>query len=257
MQMDRGRDVMIVTGARVFYAGLLGARMKPRKLGGAGIYVAPSGRFRLRFGDGPWQERASAFIPPWTAHEVASDGARIISLLIEPESVAPDALARLARDFGEAPDQAAIARLRAAPAAAAGRMETEDLDRLTLGRALAPRALDKRIAAALALIDEQGLEAPIAADDCAAAAGLSTSRFLHLFKDETGTAFRNHRAWRRARSFLHLANSEDSLTDAAFSLGYPDSSHFSRSIRKTFGLKPRSIRIGSKGLAVHAPPLPA
>jgi len=46
------------------------------------------------------------------------------------------------------------------------------------------------------------------------------------------------------------ANREDSLTDVALDLGYPDSSHFSHSIRASFGLQPRSIREGSRGMKV-------
>jgi AraC-like DNA-binding protein len=43
---------------------------------------------------------------------------------------------------------------------------------------------------------------------------------------------------------------DDSLTEVALDLGYPDSSHFSHSIRACFGLQPRSIRRGSRGMKV-------
>jgi AraC-like DNA-binding protein len=78
-----------------------------------------------------------------------------------------------------------------------------------------------------------------------------------LFKDQTGVSFRNVRMWKRARRFLEWANQEGSLTDVALDLGYPDSSHFSHSIRRIYGLKPRSIRNGSRGLQVlsNAPAL--
>ena len=90
----------------------------------------------------------------------------------------------------------------------------------------------------------------VSAAMCGAAVGLSTSRFLHLFKENTGIPFRSLRMWKRARRFLDHANREDSLTDVALGLGYPDSSHFSHSIRASFGLQPRAIREGSRGMRV-------
>ena len=79
------------------------------------------------------------------------------------------------------------------------------------------------------------------AADCAASAGLSPSRFLHLFKEQTGVSFRAFRAWKRARHLLHFANQDINLAHLAQDIGYPDSTHFSHSIRRFYGLKPRAI----------------
>ena len=93
---------------------------------------------------------------------------------------------------------------------------------------------------------------PVTAASCATEAGLSPSRFLHLFKEETGISFRSFRAWKRARHLLHFANQDINLAHLAQDIGYPDSTHFSHSIRRFYGLKPRAIFSGSRDLAIYS-----
>ena len=92
---------------------------------------------------------------------------------------------------------------------------------------------------------------PVTAASCAAEAGPFASRFLHLFKQETGISFRSFRAWKRARHLLHFANQDLNLAHLAQDIGYPDSTHFSHSIRRFYGLKPRAIFSGSRDLAIY------
>jgi AraC-like DNA-binding protein len=92
----------------------------------------------------------------------------------------------------------------------------------------------------------------VTAASCAAEVGLSPSRFLHLFKEETGISFRSFRAWKRARHLLHFANQDINLAHLAQDIGYPDSTHFSHSIRRFYGLKPRAIFSGSRDLAIYS-----
>src|SRR5258707_12230686 len=89
------------------------------------------------------------------------------------------------------------------------------------------------------------------AADCAASAGLSPSRFLHLFKEQTGISFRAFRAWKRARHLLHFANQNINLAHLAQDIGYPDSTNFSHSIRRFYGLNPPAILSGSRDLAIY------
>ena len=43
----------------------------------------------------------------------------------------------------------------------------------------------------------------------------------------------------------------DNLAHLAQDIGYPDSTHFSHSIRRFYGLKPRAIFVGSRDLAIY------
>jgi AraC-like DNA-binding protein len=63
-------------------------------------------------------------------------------------------------------------------------------------------------------------------------------------------SFRAFRAWKRARHLLHFVNEDINLAHLAQDIGYPDSTHFSHSIRRFYGLQPRAIFSGSRDLAI-------
>jgi AraC-like DNA-binding protein len=117
---------------------------------------------------------------------------------------------------------------------------------------LAPRLIDARIRQVVDGI-KRDPSAPMSAQDCARSVHLSFSRFLHLFKQEVGVPFRSFRSWKRARSLLHHVNRDANLAHVALDTGYPDSTHFSHSIRQVYGLKPSDIFAGSRRLAIYAP----
>jgi AraC-like DNA-binding protein len=100
------------------------------------------------------------------------------------------------------------------------------------------------------MLREDPNDANLSAETCAEAVGLSASRLCHLFREETGIAFRSCKMWRRARRFLDQAKGDAGLTDVALGLGYPDSSHFSHSIRRTFCMQLGAIRAGSRNMVV-------
>ncbi|WP_323785704.1 AraC family transcriptional regulator [Thalassovita sp.] len=251
-QMAIGRD-------RFFYSGLLGNSGKPRRMGGVTIYVAPEGELDIGFGkSGRTERRQIAALAPYETHRLISPCGRILNLGFEPESLRPEDQARLiarCNDAERGPQLAQRIRDAEAQLSASGKeagFTNTAFDLLFLGETLAERPKDRRIKEALATICIEIEDNALSADDLAAKAGLSTSRFLHLFKENTGIAFRSLRMWKRARRFLDHANGSESLTEVALELGYPDSSHFSHSIRRTYGLKPRSIRLGSRNLKVFA-----
>ena len=171
-------------------------------------------------------------------------------------SVRDGALDRLARRLTGPESQFFADRIRAAYAGFQQRQYRDDLsnaefDTICLGEALPQRPLDPRVVRAMAKIGKFCGE-PVTAASCAAEAGLSPSRFLHLFKEETGISFRSFRAWKRARRSLHFANQDINLAHLAQDIGYPDSTHFSHSIRRFYGLKPRAIFSGSRDLAIYS-----
>src|SRR5258706_7934878 len=131
-----------------------------------------------------------------------------------------------------------------------GGFTTCEFDQLCSGKALPDRDIDPRIKRSAAKLNDFSASKMTAAD-CAVSAGLSPSRFLHLFKEQTGVSFRAFRAWKRARHLLHFANQNINLAHLAQDIGYPDSTHFSHSIRRFYGLKPRAIFLGSRDLAIY------
>ena len=253
---DKGHKsshLMLITPERVFYAGLLG-RPRERCSGAFNVYVSIKGGLWLTTAGGRESHGELAAVLPNVLHTIASDYRSVLSLVIEPESVRPGVLEDLLKRLSGPESQTFANRIRAAYVELRqrqGDISSAEFDCLCLGEALAQRVLDPRVARSIVQIGKFSGE-PVTAASCAAEAGLSPSRFLHLFKEETGIAFRSFRAWKRARHLLHFANQDVNLAHLAQEIGYPDSTHFSHSIRRFYGLKPRAIFSGSRDLAIYS-----
>lgn len=249
--------VLVIGRDRMFYSGLCGNSGKPRSLGAYSLYLATEGTFQISTDEGDWRDCDVALAAPFQTHRLRAPTGMIHNLGFEPESLSPAAISRLSQ-IVETPDLRAelLDRVREARDKLAGLLpksgfSNAQFDQLFLQETLEPRQMDPRIHRVLETMCEEALDSVISADDHAAQIGLSPSRFLFLFKQNTTVTFRSLRLWKRARRFLDHANGSNSLTDVALDLGYPDSSHFSHSIRRTYGLKPRSIREGSRNLTVY------
>ena len=254
---DKGHKsghLMLITPERVFYAGLLG-RPRERCPGALHVYVSIKDGLWLTTADGRETYGELAATPPNVRHTIASDYRSAICLVIEPESVRPGVFEDLIKRLS-GPESAYFAnRIRAAYVElrqSEGRddISSAEFDVMCFGEALPRRRLDLRVARSIVQIGNFSGE-PVTAASCAAEAGLSPSRFLHLFKEETGISFRSFRAWKRARHLLHFANQDINLAHLAQDIGYPDSTHFSHSIRRFYGLMPRAIFSGSRDLAIY------
>ena len=247
------KHLMLISPERVFYAGLLG-RPRQRTSGGFAIYVSMQGALHVSQG-GHTSVGELAVVEPYVPHSLKSEHLSVISLVLEPETIPVDALQALSARLSGPSGAALAARIRGAYEALriTGRRDgftTSEFDTIFFGQELATRSIDPRIARAIVrLSDFSG--AAVTAADCAASVHLSQSRFLHLFKDQTGISFRAFRAWKRARHLLHFVNEDINLAHLAQDIGYPDSTHFSHSIRRFYGLQPRAIFSGSRDLAIY------
>ncbi len=249
-----GDRLMWITPERVFYVGLLGVPSE-RTMGAVIAYVASAGVIRISLDGGEWQATELAVVPPYVPHRVTSEARLIHVIKFEAEAVDLAALPTPLNGRGAVDAPWFVDRVRRSQPelSARGRnvhLEALDFDRLFFDRPLAPRRIDRRI---LAVMDgiKRDPAAQISAEECAASVHLSFSRFLHLFKDELGAPFRSFRTWKRARSLLHYVNRQANLTHVALDTGYPDSTHFSHSIRHAYGLKPKDIFAGSRRLAIY------
>jgi AraC-like DNA-binding protein len=252
--------LMWITADRVFYVGLLGAPTV-RTMGSVLVYVSVAGaQVRIRLDGGEWETTDMAVVPPYVPHQVLTE-ARVINVLkFEAETVDMEALPPELKGRGAVDAPAFVERVRQRQCellqkGSAIDLLTLDFDRMFFGAALAPRRIDRRIVAVLDRV-RRDPSAPAIAEECAEMVHLSFSRFLHLFKQEVGAPFRSFRTWKRARSLLHYVNRDANLAHVALDTGYPDSTHFSHSIRQVYGLTPRDIFAGSRRLALYddAPP---
>jgi AraC-like DNA-binding protein len=245
---------MLITPDRICYAGLLG-RPLTREFGALTLYVSLGSPLSLKIRDGAWQSGEMFVVQADTPHQVATVDRRIGVYMIEPESVdlaqLPPELGFLATEGGAQLHHPAIRE--AFLALAGGDMHINAvrtrLDEFILGARMPVRQLECRVAAVVNRIKRNPSDS-VNAEDYAQQVDLSFSRFLHLFKEEVGTTFRRFRAWKRARNFMCYVNANRNLTDIALETGYPDSSHFSHTVRRYWGLTPKDIMAGSRTLAV-------
>lgn len=248
-----GRMAMTITPERVVYAGLLGA-ITQRTLGSLTLYIARDIPFTITIGDQPPRQAYWAAVPPNVPHVIQSNDRVVWDVLIEPECVDIEDFQRQFPQLLSTPTESYL-RIRGAFERWIDGIETfapsaEAIDRFFFGQPLKARRLDERIKCAVEQIRAHSCEQYFAAE-CARLTGLSFSRFVHLFKEQIGMTFRTFCAWKRARALLPYVTSASNLTDLALKMGYPDSTHFSHSIRRIYGLRPRDILAGSRRLTLQ------
>ena len=112
------------------------------------------------------------------------------------------------------------------------RMELRDSLRLC-GR----RDMDARVRRALDLLHANPGERQSLAQ-LAASAGLSASRFIHLFKQATGVPLRRYQLWLAMGAAMRSLAQGSNLTVSAMNAGFSSSAHFSAAFREMFGVEP-------------------
>jgi AraC-like DNA-binding protein len=205
----------------------------------AGLY----GTFRLRVAGGGWKTCRSAVVRAGVPYEFDVGGDPLGVIYLEPSMAGPDALASLA-GAGEVVDGSLVGVKDVSPLRDyyerrpdAEHMRADILDLVAFGAQRARVSMDERVARAVASLQSDPFE-PISVADVAATAGLSPSRFQHLFTQEVGVPFRRYRGWHRLRAAIREAAQGASLTAAAHAAGFADQAHFSRAFRAAFGAPP-------------------
>lgn len=238
--MARGNRLTLAPD-RALYVGELPATGLHRHAAVA-LLVGLSGRFALHLAPGRVEHCRSALVDIGIDHVFDPCGEQVALLYLEPDAPElPCLRPLLAREGGVLFDVAA-------PVGACSPMDTRlrafDLPQLLrLPDPAAGAGLDPRVARSLQALRRVG-EQPWARGGLAKAAGLSPSRFNHLFREEAGVSFRSYRIWCQVRAAMTGAGPLMSLTDAALQGAFADSSHFSRTFRATFGMTPSSVLRG-------------
>ena len=203
----------------------------------AGVY----GPFHMRIDKCEWQMSRTAVIPAGIAYEFDLGGQPLAVLYLEPDLASAYDLLKLV----EARTVENGATLGLAGEVAPLRNIYEDVssgpwigsaiqDLIKFSKKSSQKTIDPRIAIAATDLN-------IRSDECrsvldyASSAGLSTSRFQHLFTREVGVPFRRYRSWHRLRAAIRNIVSGSNFTAAAHAAGFFDQAHFARDFRRTFG----------------------
>ena len=229
-----------VEEGRTFFAGPLEYNASHQH--GAPVYLAGLyGSFGLRVEGGRWLSCRTAVIPAGVRHELDIGGNPLAVLYVEPDIAGVDALTPLVRNTREV-DGALIGStgettlLRKLYEDHAGTRWTGPAlaDLLGFARKRAARQIDPRVSRVVASMYARYDDlTPVA--QLAGSAGLSASRFQHLFTREVGVPFRRYRAWHRMRAAIREIVQGSNFTRAAHAAGFSEPAHFAHDFRPTVG----------------------
>lgn len=248
------QPMIMVAPDRVLHVCRLGSRLDYRVIGAHVIYVGLEEEITVYQPDGSSTRSRVISVKPYQRHRIAAGRQYVKTILVEPETATERCLDDLHDTIGDTTlVEPLLAGLldpnplrRAFSCESTAPITKHEFDRLNFGYELESREMDERIEVATKMLRDSIGDA-ILTDDCAEEFSISSSRFRRLFVGDTGVQFRKYRMWRRARAYLEQVLSMSSLTEIALDLGYPDSTHFSRSIRSTYGLPPREMKTRMQG----------
>lgn len=199
------------------------------------VAVASSGSFVVEDGHGRGRRTNAAVVPADQPHAFTAAGAWGIVAHVEPQSGLGAELAGLVDDPSDAD-----AWHRAGRALTSGH-RAYDGGRLRTPGASDARPLHPGVAAARTHLRTELDARPVRLRDVAAKVHLSESRLSHLLAEDLGITFRAYVRWLRLLRATTAVAEGRSLTDAAHLAGFTDSSHLTRTCRRTFGAPPSAF----------------
>ncbi|MEV4124465.1 helix-turn-helix domain-containing protein [Nocardia sp. NPDC049707] len=179
-------------------------------------------------------------VPADAPHRIDAGTERGTAIYLDPESVAGAAADRRAHTHGWAdcehslpidPDREPLAELVAEV--------VDDLERDNSRNIEDER--HEAVTEVLQLLPSLVGAGPIRGVDVARRVGLSATRLTHLFTEQVGIPMRPYILWLRLHVAITRVRSGDDLTAAAHAAGFADSSHLTRTCRRTFGLPPSAL----------------
>jgi AraC-like DNA-binding protein len=211
------------------------------------LAVGIDGPLSVATADGATRTAHSVLIPPRLTHQLTCHGSGLVSCYLAPTSQRADAGRH---KFNEWQHEVGVRhvdeeRLQFTPD------DDESASHwLNLAAPSVQREIDPRIAKAATTIRNDPA-ATTSSHALAADAGLSESRFLHLFRDELGTSVRRYRLWVRLTHAGAAIAAGDNLTAAAMKSGFASPSHLADRFKATFGLS--ATQLLATGLTLRAP----
>ena len=210
------------------------------------LAVGIDGPLTVATPDGVKRDAHSVLIPPRLTHQLICHGRGLVSCYLEPTSDrAQSALSKFTVSGDIGVTHADERHLMFTP--------TDDQSACRWLDFAAPtthRRIDARIAKAAARIRDDPATTTTSAE-LAAEAGLSESRFLHLFRDELGTSLRRYRLWVRLVHAGTAIAAGKNLTTAAAEAGFASPSHLADRFKSTFGLS--ASQLLATGLTLRIP----
>jgi AraC-like DNA-binding protein len=221
--------------------------------------MALRGTLKIRGGSARrWISCHAALINSDSDHEVDASNARVLIGFVDPESALGAALsARIVGDISTVPERE-VARWRAAlrRGAESDALRVERWVRTSLLSEQQEVKLHPGVNRVLQYLRANlGIGDDFALPKLARVAGLSQSRFMHVFTDSTGIALRHYILWLRLQRACGTLMSGASITEAAHRAGFSDAAHMTRTFRRMLGTTPKEMssrREAARGISLEA-----
>jgi AraC-like DNA-binding protein len=209
------------------------------------LVLALHGNLRVRGGEGAaWITCGAVLVRPDAHHEVEARNTTVLIAFVEPESDLGAALAERLKHDITAIDTGEVTRWRAVLLSGAqlsrSRVEMWVQRDLLHGRK-APRIHPGVRRALRSLREQLGSPKLVSLTNLAKIAGLSRSRFMHVFTQSIGVPVRPYILWLRLQRASGLLMGGASITEAAHSAGFSDAAHLTRTCRRMLGTTPSEL----------------
>lgn len=209
------------------------------------LTVALNGSLRIRGGRRrTWRCGAAAVIRSNTIHEIDSRDTTVVLVYVHAQSKLGNALNELLTGDITCVKPALVSQWRHALGSA---MTKERIDHWVGDQLLngqSSRELEPRLQRVLTHVRSAigtGISSDVSLKTLAASAGLSPSRFLHVFRLEMGVPLRPYIRWLRLQQAVCHLLAGAALSEAAHHAGFSDAAHMSRTFRGVMGIAPRDI----------------
>lgn len=223
------------------------------------LVMTMRGALRIRSSPGnPWIRCGAALVKSDARHEVEALHKTVLIAFVEPESGLGAALAERLEQSIMPISAREVTRWRnslGSPAALTGLQVEQWIRGELLRDSKAPR-IHPRVRRVLRFLREQlGTADALSLDKLADVAGLSPSRFMHVFTSSVGVALRPYILWLRLQRACGELMRGASVTEAAYSAGFSDGAHMTRTFRRMLGTTPKELaerRQRSRGTFVRS-----
>ena len=191
-----------------------------------------------------WRQCRAVVVRANTDHEIDASGAFVVIVYVGTESTLAAAIvAHLRSDLGIVPDDE-VRRWRRVLGDLAG-LDSSRVKRWATSAFLRTEhssPVDSRVDRVIRLLRDQPLgRRATSLVQLSKVAGLSPSRFGHVFTASMGIPLRPYMRWLRLQRAARELASGRSATHAAHLAGFADAAHLTRTFRRLLGATPRDL----------------
>jgi AraC-like DNA-binding protein len=221
------------------------------------LVMALSGSLLVRGGPHEaWRKCDAVLVQPDVRHEVDARGSTVLIGFIDAESEMGAALSkRIKGDIACVPARQ-VARWCAALGPSPNEARAERWLTTFLSHRKRVVVIHPGVQRVLShLRKQQALSNDLSLKALAALAGLSPSRFMHVFTESVGIPVRPHVLWLRVQRAACDLMGGASVTSAAHRAGFSDGAHLTRTFRRMLGATPSDLALRNKrsqGLSIES-----